>query len=145
MTARTVPTACVDGFFCRYGAPVTIYTDQGSQFESKLFKDICNQLDIKKTRTTAYHPAGDGLVECLSRTLENMLSSRVNNNHNDCDLFIQQCIMTYRSSLHSSTKETPAMLTFGREVSFPVDVMFIDPRDACKSVNDHLSELKFSL
>ena len=64
--ASTVTSALVDGFICRYGVPHSIHTDQGSQFESKLFQEICRLLDMKKTRTTPYHPASDGLVEQMN-------------------------------------------------------------------------------
>lgn len=143
MTARTIATALVDGWICRYGCPVSIHSDQGKQFESKLFQYICEFLDIKKTRATPYHPASDGLVERMNRTLQKMLSARVNANHDDRDLHMQRCLLAYRSSQHSSTKETPAMLMYGHELRLPVDIMF---SDSCQmSVMDHLVNLKLSL
>eukprot|EP00731_Ephydatia_muelleri_P005736 Em0002g1912a len=48
--------------------------DQGKNFQAKILKEICTLLDIKKTRTTAYHPQSDGLVERFNRTLLSMLS-----------------------------------------------------------------------
>ena len=77
---ETVTTVLVDGFFCRYGVPYQLHSDRGAQFESKLFRQMCELLDIRKSRTTSYRPQSDGLVERMNRTLEAMLSAHVNDN-----------------------------------------------------------------
>ncbi|KII71020.1 Gag-Pol polyprotein [Thelohanellus kitauei] len=64
----------VDQFICRFGAPEIIHTDQGKNFESKLFHHMCNVLGIIKTRTTPYRPQSDGMIEGFNRTLGNMLT-----------------------------------------------------------------------
>ena len=83
--AVTVGTKLVHEFSARFGIVRQIHTDQGRNFESKLFKQICNLLDIDKTRTSAFHPQSDGLVERFNRTLENMLSLYVADNQRDWD------------------------------------------------------------
>ena len=64
--AETIATALLEGFIGRFGIPHTIHTDQGRDFESKLFKELCKLLDIEKTRTTPWHPQRDGMVERLT-------------------------------------------------------------------------------
>lgn len=64
---------CSIEFICRYGTPYRIHTDQGREFESQLFSEMCTKLDIYKTHTTPYRPQSDGMVE-LNRTLQQMLS-----------------------------------------------------------------------
>jgi hypothetical protein len=54
--ARTVASVFVDEFVCRYGTPSQIITDRGSNFESNLFREVCELLQIDKTRTTAFRP-----------------------------------------------------------------------------------------
>ena len=83
--AVTVATKLVQEFFSRFGVPRQIHTDQGRNFESNLFQEICRMLNIDKTRTTAFHPQSDGLVERFNRTLENMLSLYVADNQKDWD------------------------------------------------------------
>ena len=61
--APTVAKVLVEEWICRYGAPNSIHSDQGKNFESHLFSEICHLLGIHKTRTTPYHPQSDGLVE----------------------------------------------------------------------------------
>ena len=39
--------------------------------------------------------------------------------------------LTYRSAVHDSTQETPALLTFGRELTLPIDLLYGSPDDHC--------------
>lgn len=61
--AETVARTLMDEFICQFGVPYSIHTDQGGEFESNLFKEICNLLEIEKTITSPYHPQSDGQVE----------------------------------------------------------------------------------
>lgn len=73
--ATTVAQKLVDEFFCRFSVPEQLHSDQGKQFESKLISATCQLLQVKKSRTTPYHPQSDGLIERFNRTLTNMLAS----------------------------------------------------------------------
>ena len=75
----------VQGFISRFGVPSQIHSDQGAQFESKLFKSLCDLLGMDKTRSTPYHHQSDGMVERLNRTLEDMLSKVVDENYKNWD------------------------------------------------------------
>jgi transposase InsO family protein len=57
LTAEVTARAAVNEFFSRFGCPLQIHTDQGTNFESKLFKAVCDLLQIHKTRTTLFRPA----------------------------------------------------------------------------------------
>lgn len=62
----------------RFGVPGIIHSDQGRQYESKVFSEMGQLLGIGKTRTTSYHPKSAGMVEQFSRTLLTMLSTYIN-------------------------------------------------------------------
>ena len=57
----TIANVLVNEFISRFQVPLLLHSDQGSQFESSLFQELCSLLDIDKTRITAYHPQSDGL------------------------------------------------------------------------------------
>jgi cleavage and polyadenylation specificity factor subunit 1 len=59
---------CQDG--SRFGCPQTVTVDHGRQFESQLFRSLVTLCRIQITRTTPYHPASNGLVERLHRSLK---------------------------------------------------------------------------
>lgn len=61
ISAETVSTAFFSHWVARYGAPHTITTDQGSQFEAALFRALTNLLGCERVRTSAYHPASNGI------------------------------------------------------------------------------------
>ena len=67
--AVTVAEKLVEEVLCRFSIPEQLHSDQGRQFEGKLMQEVCKLLHINKTRTTAYHPQSDGVVERLNRTL----------------------------------------------------------------------------
>ncbi|VDH91954.1 Hypothetical predicted protein [Mytilus galloprovincialis] len=75
--AETVARSFVDNFITIFGVSMQVHTDQGANFESRLFRELCRILDIDKTRTTVMRPQSDGMVERFMRTIVNMLSSFV--------------------------------------------------------------------
>ena len=74
-TAPTVARVLRDHWFCCFGVPAQIHSDQGKNFESRLIKELCDLYQIKKTRTTAYHPQGNGQTERFNRTLCGLIKS----------------------------------------------------------------------
>ena len=128
MEACTVAKLLAEEIFCRFGVSQTIHSDQGRQFESNLFKEMCKLLGIHKTRTTPYHPQSDGMVERFNRTLATMLTAYVDSNHRDWDDQLPYVMMAYRSSEHETTGMSPNILMLGREVSTPLDLMFELPQ-----------------
>ncbi len=135
--AATVAKVLVDEVFCRYGVPAQLHADQGRDFESKLIQEICKLMEIEKTRTTAYHPQSDGLVERLNRTLVQMLRTVGAENQKDWDEKLPKILLAYRSSVHSTTKFTPHFLMFGREVHLPIDIMFGGTEERFQSENQY--------
>ena len=111
----------------------TIHSDQGRQFESALFKEMYKLLQIEKTRTTAYHPQSDGMVERFNRTLASMISMFVNENHSDWDELLPFLTMAYRATEHETTGISPNLLMLGRVTSTPLDIAFEMPA-AIKSI-----------
>ena len=142
--AKTIAKKLVDEFICRYGVPMFIHSDQGRDFESNLFGEICLLLGMKKTRTTPYHPQSDGQVERFNRTLLDMLSKYVMEDQTDWDDHIPHVMMAYRSSEHSTTGFSPASLMLGHELRLPVDIMYGDPPGTETPMN-YASNVKESL
>ena len=122
-----------------------LHIDQGKQFESGIFQNMCKMFGIIKTRTSPYHPQGDGQVERFNRTIEDMLSMYVNSKQHDWDLFIPMVLLAYRSSVHSSTGFSPNRLMFGREVRLPIDLALGLPRSQAGTKSSYLSHLQDSM
>ena len=102
-----------------------LHTDQGRNFESALISELCKLLGITKTRTTPYHPQSDGMIKRFNRTLLSMLSTVLGEEgEENWEVALPAVMLAYRSSPHQTTHQSPFMLTFGREVRLPVDVMF---------------------
>uniref|UniRef100_W8B595 RNA-directed DNA polymerase n=1 Tax=Ceratitis capitata TaxID=7213 RepID=W8B595_CERCA len=122
--AKTVADAFTNNWVTRYGAPIELHSDQGRNFESAVFQEMCQILGIRKTRTTALHPQSDGMVERFNRTLEEHLRKVVDKHQDDWDVHIPLFLMGYRSAVHVTTGQTPARILFGSELRLPSDLKF---------------------
>ena len=118
-TAQVVARVLYDGLISRFACPVRILSDQGPEFESKMFAELCHLLDIEKIRTTAYKPSTNGNVERYHSTLNSMLAKVVACNQRDWDLHVPPVLAAYRASRHESTGFSPNYMLFGRENRAP--------------------------
>ncbi|VDI58319.1 Hypothetical predicted protein [Mytilus galloprovincialis] len=103
-----------------------MHSDQGRQFESGLFKELCAKLKIDKTRTTSFRPQSNGLVERYNRTLENTISKYISKNQRDWDEQLPWALMAYNSSEHETTKFSPKTPT-----RKPVPTSNFNTRQSC--------------
>lgn len=116
MTADTVATAFFNTWVSRYGAPKTITTDQGSQFESELFKALTNMLGSKRIRTSPYHPAANGLIERWHRSLKAALMCQQTAAWTE---ILPTVLLGLRTSFKEDLNASAAELLFGTSLRIP--------------------------
>ncbi len=85
--------------------------------------EVCGRLGAHKTRTTAYHPQGNGQTKRTNRSQVSLLKAFVHTARYDIwDELIPYCLFSYRSTVHQATGITPALMTLGHELQLPLDL-----------------------
>ena len=121
-TAQTTAQVFFDNFIMHYGLPARILTDQGRNFEARLLRELCQICGINKTRTTPYHPQGNGMTERFNRTLLMMLRTLEDEKKKNWKVYVPQLVHAYNCTRHHTTGRSPYSLMFGREPRLAVDV-----------------------
>lgn len=143
MEAKTVAENFVTRIICTYGTPDVILTDQGTNFLSDLFKNICKYLKIKKIQTSGYHPQTNGALERSHRTLSEYLRNFSSKDPLAWDAWLPYAMFTYNTTPHTSTKYTPYELLYGFKASLPSSIQ--KSPEPCYNYDDYLNELRVRL
>lgn len=143
--AETVAHKLVYEFMSRMGIPLDLHSDQGKQYTSDLCEEVCKLLEIHKTRTSAYHPEGNGTSERFNQVLLDMISAYVADNQSDWDEHLPLLTSAYRSCVHDTTGYSPNMLMLGRETHLPIHLTLGGPpcltEKSGKKPCDYVTEL----
>lgn len=123
-TAETCASKILNEFICRWGCPLSIHSDQGRNYESRVFKELCRMLEIRKTRTSPRNPRGNGQTERFNRTLIRMIKAYLCDEQDQWDRNLGCLAGAYRATPNESTGLTPNLLTMGREVRLPSELVF---------------------
>ena len=113
MTAKTVATTLVEEWILKFGAPDTLHTDQGTNFNSEVMKDICQVFMIDKTRTSPYHPQGNGQVERFNRVIADTISKYCAEKPQEWDLYLPHVNFVYNTTVHKTLGTTPFSMLYG--------------------------------
>ena len=122
--AKQVAKQLWDKYFCIYGFPERIHSDQGASFESQLISELLKVAGVRKSRTTPYHPMGNGSVERFNRTLGNMIRALSPEAKCNWPRHLQTLTFMYNCTVHETTGYPPFYLMFGRVPRLPVDILF---------------------
>ena len=127
MTAATVANAIVAEWIMRYCAPDVLHTDQGTNFNSDLMHDICRLFMIDKTRTTPYHPQGNGQVERFNRVIADTISKYCAEKPHLWDTYLPYVTFVYNTTVHRTIGTTPYSMLFEKEAQYPIDLFYPKP------------------
>lgn len=122
-TALSVAHKFLIHFVVTFGCPLEVHTDQGRNFDSNLFRALCDELQIAKTRTTPYHPSSNGQVERYNTTVLQMIRCYIEKDKRNWDKDLPLLAMALHSTVHRQTGYTPNRLMLGREVIQPVHLI----------------------
>ena len=144
-TAGKIARALKDQVFTLVGPPQRLHSDQGKNFESQILSVLCKAFGVAKSRTTPYHPMGDGLVEGMNRSILNLLHGLVHKVE-DWEEYLQLLLYLYRTTKHATTGLSPYEILFGSNpphLNIPTSGMIshLDPPDYSSLIQGKLLEL----
>ena len=119
ITANSVTTQISREWIARHGAPLTLLTDQGQQVDGADVRALCNRYDIKKKRSSPYHPEGDGISERQIQTMKGLFRTKLNAERlpaNRWPELLPDVQIAMNNKVHSATKHSPAELMFGEKL-----------------------------
>lgn len=143
-TAQETASILFHRWLTVHGVPDVIHSDRGGNFESKLFAELVRLMGCKKSRTTAYHPAGNGGVERNNRTIISMLRNYVQRDPKRWDEALSGVVAAYNASRHESTGISPHYLLTGHKLRLPADLMASNLQSSTEPYV-HLDALKAQL
>ena len=83
-TEKSIVEFIYEDIFTRFGVPHEIVTDQGTQFTSKMMRELTEKYGIKHCKSSPYHPQDNGQVESTNKVLETILTKIVQLHYRDC-------------------------------------------------------------
>ena len=141
-TAKTTAKVLVRDWFVRFGVPARIHSDQGKTFESSIVAELCAIYGVRKSRTTAYHPQGNGQCERFNRTLHDLLRTLSPALKRKWDTHLPELVYAYNATPHSTTNLSPFFVMFGRDPKLPIDILLGRHQENDDWVTSHARVLK---
>jgi len=109
--------------FSRCGFPATVISDNGPQFTSKGFEKWLSSKGIEHIKASPYHPQGNGVVERLHRTLNQMVAKTTGSKGNWAAV-VPMALFFIRASPSEATGISPFLARQGWEPSTPIELLY---------------------
>jgi transposase InsO family protein len=109
--------------------PRNLIVDNGTHFDSELFKEFCIQVGTKLCFALVRHPQSNGLVERANGLILQGISRRLHGRpKGKWAEELTSIIWSHNTSESRATKFTPFKLLFGEEDVLPEEIIHKSPR-----------------
>jgi len=121
VTKQVVVRFIKNNIICRYGVPNKIITDNGTNLNNKMMKELCDDFKIEHHNSSPYRPQMNGAVEAANKNIKKIVQKMVVT-YKDWHEMLPYALYGYRTLVRTSTGATPFSLVYGTEVVLPVEV-----------------------
>ncbi|KAG7304583.1 hypothetical protein JYU34_011548 [Plutella xylostella] len=108
--------------FSRFGLPKCLVSDGGPPFRSQEFEAFLSRNGIKHILIAPYHPSSNGAAENAVKTVKKVIKKAVSEGEN-IDRALNNFLLVYRNSTHTSTERSPAEALLGRRLRVRMDLL----------------------
>ncbi|KAK0575146.1 hypothetical protein LWI29_034598 [Acer saccharum] len=129
----------------RFGIPSIIITDNGTQFDNKKFREMCEEFKIVNYYASPAHPQTNGQTEAVNKVIKHTLKAKLEAKKDGWADKLPEVLWAYRTTVRSSTGETLFVLAFGTEAVIPAETTFTSPRVQLYSTEHNIDMLQQNL
>ena len=124
----------------RFGVSESLVSDNGLQFDSKVFHKYCGDLSIKNRYLTPAYPQSNGQAEATNKEIVNRLKKRLEGVKGRWAEELLTVLWAFWTTLKRSTGKTPYSLTYGVEAVIPIKIGLSSTRtlDFSSGMNNEL-------
>ncbi|CAF4594173.1 unnamed protein product, partial [Rotaria sp. Silwood2] len=139
-TTQTAVRFLKEDVISKFGTPHCILTDNGTHFTSALMNELIKQIGVTHLYSTSYHPQTNGQVERYNSTMDAKIAALSNLRKTDWDDPLPFVTFNYNASIHSSTKQIPFQMMYGRLSALPFD--YRDTNMTISYDSEHVKKLQ---
>ena len=107
---------------CRFEIPQSIVTDNGPQFDSRVYRNFCIELKIKNLYSTPRYPQSNGQAKASNKTLLLALKKRLHSAKGKWVDELPGVLWVYRTTSQKLTRISSFTLTYGMEAINPTKI-----------------------
>ena len=123
-----------DKWLSIFGIPSELRSDQGRNVDGKMIRKLCDELAIKKNRSTPYHPEGNGAAERAIGSIKGLINRMCLGRKigiENWDIIIYEAVLAHNTNINKSRQFSPFMSMFSDKGRLPVDnFLSINQHDA---------------
>ena len=122
LSSKTTSRCIKDSWFCRYGAPDAILTDNGTSFKGSPMRKLVSEWQVVHHFTSPYHPQANP-VERTHSDLKRLLRAALEEGRGWEDQ-LQESAFCLRNRVCSSLGISPGELVLGSPLRMPRDLVY---------------------
>ena len=148
--AETIRDALWSKWITRFGCPLYILSDQGSNVDGGVIRALCDDFKIQKRRTSGYHSQGNGFAERNIRTIRELFRTLLLDfeiPQNQWDRLLPGIVFALNTTVSHTTKCVPFEVLYGRKPILPIDMIFGTNLESAyvSTPEEYVSDLKIQL
>ena len=116
--STTIITAIFKYWMAYFGAPKNFLTDNGGEFDSEVFRDMCQNFNVDTRTTAAQSPWSNGVVERHNGILGEMVTKTMCEGKYPFEMVLGWAVSA-KNTLSSIHGYSPNQLVFGKNPNLP--------------------------